>query len=130
MLDLVSPTQAAVYAALAAGVTLAPVHDHVKQGTEPNFVQIGAIEVGNEGSKEEQRERIEVEVHTIYRGKDRAELLAIMHEVRTALDGVVIEADGVSFWAPEFLSAAASSAGPDGVTYAGISIFEIYAEPA
>ena len=42
-IDLMAPTQAAVFAALEAGVTLAPVHDHVKAGTEPNFVKIGAI---------------------------------------------------------------------------------------
>jgi hypothetical protein len=50
-IDLMSPTQAAVFAALEAGVTLAPVHDHVKPGTEPNFVKIGAINGTNEGAQ-------------------------------------------------------------------------------
>jgi hypothetical protein len=80
-IDLMSPTQAAVFAALEAGVTLAPVYDHVKQGTEPNFVKIGAINGTNEGAREEQREEFEVEVHSIYRGADRTELMAIMHQV-------------------------------------------------
>jgi hypothetical protein len=44
----------------------------VKQGTEPNFVKIGAINGTNEGAREEQREEFEVEVHSIYRGADRA----------------------------------------------------------
>jgi hypothetical protein len=70
--DLISPTQAAVFAALEAGVTLAPVHDHVKQDTEPPFVKIGTIEGTNVGSKEEPREEFEVEVHSIYRGADRS----------------------------------------------------------
>jgi hypothetical protein len=129
-IDLMAPTQAAVFAALEAGVTLAPVHDHVNQGTEPNFVKIGAINGTNEGAREEQREEFEVEVHSIYRGKDRGELMAIMHQVRTALDGVAIAAEGVSFWTPEFLTQAISDAGPDGITYAGISAFLVSAEPA
>jgi hypothetical protein len=129
-IDLMAPAQAAVFAALDAGVTRAPVHDHVKQGTEPNFVKIGAINGTNQGAREEQREEFEVEIHSIYRGSDRAELMAIMHEVRISLDGVDISADGVSFWTPEFLSQAISDAGPDGVTYAGISTFLVSAEPA
>jgi hypothetical protein len=130
VIDLMSPTQAAVFTALEAGVSLAPVHDHVKPGTEPDFVKIGAINGTNEGARDEQREEFEVEVHSIYRGSDRAKLMAIMHEVRLALDGVAIAAEGASFWTPEFLSQAASDAGPDGVTYAGISTFLVSAEPA
>jgi hypothetical protein len=129
-IDLMSPTQAAVFSALEAGVTKAAVYDHVKQGIGPNFVKIGAIYGTNEGAREEQREEFEVEVHSIYRGADRTELMAIMHEVRLALDGVEIAAGGVSFWTPEFLNQAISDAGPDGVTYAGISTFLVSAEPA
>jgi hypothetical protein len=129
-IDLMSPTQAAVFKALETGVTLAPVHDHVKPGTEPDFVKIGAINGTNEGAREEQREEFEVEIHSIYRGADRTRLMDIMHEVRTSLDGVEIAADGASFWAPEFLMQAISDAGPDGVTYAGISTFLVSAEPA
>src|SRR4051794_12165799 len=104
MIDLMMPTQAAVFKALEAGVTLAPVYDHVKPGTEPNFVKIGAIDGTNQSAREEQREEFEVEVHSIYRGADRGELMGIMHEVRVALDGVEIEAEGVDFWTPEFLN--------------------------
>lgn len=130
MIDLMSATQEAVFRALEAGVTLATVHDHVKQDMQPPFVKLGTIETDNEGDKKDQRELLQVEVHTIYRGSDRSVLLAIMHDVRSALDGVAIDAEGVSFWEPVFISAAASDAGPDGVTYAGISTFEINAEPA
>jgi hypothetical protein len=130
VIDLMSPTQAAVFTALEAAVSLAPVHDHVKPGTEPDFVKIGAINGTNEGAREEQREEFEVEVHSIYRGADRTKLMAIMHEVRTALDGVEIAAEGASFWTPEFVSQAISDAGPDGVTYAGISTFLVSVEPA
>jgi hypothetical protein len=128
--DLLSPTQAAVFTALEAGVTLAPVYDSVKQGTEPPFVKIGTINGTNEGTKEDPRELFEVEIHTIYRGLDRTSLIAIMHEVRKSLEGVAIAADGASFWTPDFVSEAASDAGPDGVTYAGITVIEVSAEPA
>jgi hypothetical protein len=70
--DLISPTQAAVFAALEAGVQGAPVYDHVKQDTPPPFVKIGTIEGTNVGSKEDPREEFDVEVHTIYRGADRS----------------------------------------------------------
>lgn len=130
MIDLMSATQLAFFQALEAGVTLAAVHDHVKQDTNPPFVQVGTIETVNEGAKDEQSERLEVEIHTIYRGADRAALLAIMHQVRTSLDEVSIQAEGASFSTPVFVGAAASNAGPDGATYAGISTFEVYAEPA
>jgi hypothetical protein len=130
MIDLMSATQAAVFGALDDRVTLAPVHDHVKQDTDPPFVKIGTIETISEGGKDEQAETLQVEVHTIYRGADRSALLAIMHEVREALEGQTITAPDASFWTPTFIGAVASEAGPDGVTYAGISTFEVFAEPA
>jgi hypothetical protein len=130
MIDLLSPLQAAIFAALEAGVELAAVHDTVKQDTAPPFVLIGSIDGTNAGAREEQLEDFEVEIHSIYRGADRTQLMAIMNEVRTALDGVSISANGASFWTPEYVSQAVSTAGPDGVTYAGISVFKVTAEPA
>ncbi len=130
--DLMSATQQAVFRALLAGVPghIAAVYDHIDQDTQPPFVRIGAIEAVNESDKSDQCERFEVEVHSIYRGSDRSALLAIMHRARCALDGPVLEAPDATFDTPELLAAAASDAGVDGVTYAGISKFEIYAEAA
>jgi hypothetical protein len=132
MIDLLSPTQAAVVAALQAGVNsdLAAVYDTVDQDTQPPFVIVGEIRSTNDSAREEQLEEFEVDVHSVYRGGDRTVLMAIMHQVRTALDGVALAAAGVSFWKPEYLEAGISSAGPDGVTYAGVSTFKIVAEPA
>lgn len=131
MIDLLSPTQAAIFAALEAGVTSAPVLDSVKQDTPPPFVKIGAIDGTNDSARDEQREEFEIEVHTIYRGGDRTALMAIMHEVREALEGAELAAAGVSFWSPTFVSQAVSDAGSDGVTYAGISVFRVEnVEPA
>lgn len=131
-IDLLQPTQDAVFVALAAATMphSAIVRQHVKQGQEPPFVKVGQIDTENVGGKGEQAERITVEVQTIFRGEARGPLLDIMGAVRAALDGQVITAGGVNFSTPTFLGATASDAGPDGVTYAGISHFEIFAEPA
>jgi hypothetical protein len=127
MIDLMSAGQEAVFVALEAGVDLASVHDHVKQDTDPPFVKIGEITTSNEGTKGDQAEILEVEVHTVYRGADRSVLLAIMHQEREALDEQTLSAGGAAFRV-RFVSAAASDAGPDGVTYAGIGVFELFAE--
>lgn len=131
MLDLMSAAQEAFFTALAAAIPpgTASVHDHLKQGTQPPFVHVGGIDEENVGSKGEQGSRFEVEVHSVYKGADRSELLAIMHQVRLALDGQPIAAAGVEFSTPAFIGAAASMAGHDGLTYAGISTFEVFAEP-
>lgn len=127
MIDLMSACQEAVYVALAAGVTNASVHDHLVQDTEPPFVKIGEITTTNEGTKGSQAETLEVEVHTIYRGADRGALLAIMHQEREALDEQILSAGGATFRS-KFVSAAVSDAGSDGVTYAGLSVFELFGE--
>lgn len=132
MIDFLSAAQLAVINALKAGVApaLARVFDVVPQGIEPNFVKLGEIALEQLGTKDEPRVRIELEVHSIYRGKDRGVLLQMMHAAHESLDGQPIAAAGIDFTWPELLAAAASDAGPDGVTYAGISTFEFFAEPA
>ena len=131
-IDLMSATQAAMFARLAAAIApeTASVHDHVKQDAAMPFVRLGQIDSEGVGGKGEQEERFEVEVQTLYRGTDRSELLAILHRVRLALDGAELTADQVEFTACNWLGSAASDAAGDGVTYAGISSFEVFAEPA
>ena len=133
--DLMSAIQAAVYGALAARVSpeVAEVFDTVPEGKLGSYLQVGAIECDNDGSKGEQSERFEVEVNSIYLGKDRGVLLAMMHAARQALEGQELEASGVNFSTPDFLGAAAGATPvptPKGLLYAGISRFEINAEPA
>ena len=132
IVDLVTPSQDAVVARLKADVPpeLGSVHQHVKQDTKPPFVMVGSIDISNEGSKGSQTELVSVELHFVTRGSSRAPLLALMHAARAALEGRELEADGVQFETPNFMGSTVSNAGPDGVTYAGISTFEFYAEPA
>jgi hypothetical protein len=131
-IDLMQATQDGFYAALKAGIpaNVANVRQHVKENTPPPLVIVGTIESDNEAPKGDQLERLTVEIQSIYRGADRAVLLGIMHRVRLALDDKTIAADGVQFDTPKFLHATASDAADDGVTYAGISFFEVFAEPA
>lgn len=132
IVDLITPSQDAVIARLKAGVPpeLGSVHQHVKQDTPPPFVMVGSIDSSNEGSKGSQSEAITVELHFVTRGSSRAPLMALMNAARASLDGQDLEADGVQFESPNYLGATVSNAGPDGVTYAGISTFEFIAEPA
>lgn len=131
-IDLIESARGAVFVALQAGLvgTGATARDHVKQDSEPPFVMIGEIEWVNEGGKDNPVLKLTIEIITIYRGADRAQLLAIMHANYVALDGAELIAPGVSFDTPALAGGSASGAGPDGVTYAGIQIFEFYAEPA
>lgn len=132
IVDLITPTQDAVIAKLKAGVPkeLGSVHQHVKQDTQPPFVMVGSIDASNEGSKGAQSESMQVELHFVTRGPSRAPLLALMGAARAALEGEQLEVEGVSFETPNWLGSTVSNAGPDGVTYAGVSTFEFIAEPA
>jgi hypothetical protein len=133
MIDLMSAARGAVFRALAAAVSpsLCTVFDDVPQGTQPNFLKIGAIDSQNEESRSDQFERLTVEVIAIYRGQDRGVLLSMMHAGRDALDRKQLTSDGVNFLRTRFVTASASDASKDdGVTYAGISNYEIWAEPA
>lgn len=131
MIDLMRATQDGVFVALDTNIAsaLAKVRQHVQQDTEPPLVIVGAIDSENDG-RSEQRERMSVEVQSIYRGGDRGELLAIMHAVRVALDWRTMIATGAVFTPCRFVGASVSDVGPDGVTYAGISNFEVWAEAA
>lgn len=130
--DLMQAAQAAVFGALKAGVdpSLSPVFQHVPENTQPPMIIVGAIDSENDGSKGEQVERMTIEVQAIFRGAKRSQLLAMLHAVRRALALNPLAADGVEFSEPHWLGASASEAASDGVTYAGIAHFEVFAEPA
>jgi hypothetical protein len=131
-IDLLTPTQDAFYAALKQGVSpnIANVRQHVKENTPPPLLIVGTIESDDEGGKHQQLERMQVEIQSVYRGADRRVLLAIMHAARVAIMTVGLVAEGVQFHQLKFMHATASDAADDGVTYAGISFFEVFCEPA
>jgi hypothetical protein len=131
-IDLVEIARGAVFVAIDAGLadTGATAFDHVSQDTDPPFVKLGDIEWVNEGGKDDLVLKLSIDVVTIYRGGDRAELLAIMHANFLALHGATLSADDVELSPPELLGGSASGPASDGVTYAGLQTFELYAEPA
>jgi Protein of unknown function (DUF3168) len=132
MIDFMAATLEAVFVRLKAApvAAIAQVCQHVLEDTKPPMVIIGAIDTNDESSSE-QSELISFEIHSIYRGTDRRELSTIMHRVREALDGragaPTLVASGVDFSKVRFVDASASGVANDGVTYAGISNFEVWA---
>ena len=106
------------------------VRHSLKQDTKPPFHLIGDISMSDAGSKSDQLDDGEVDVHTVYRGTDRRELLAMMHEVRVATHGQLITIDGGEYRVQWASAAAGSAASTDGVTFAGVTTLTLNAEPA
>jgi hypothetical protein len=134
IVDLMGAARGAVFRALSASVPpeLCQVFDDIPQGTEPNYLKLGTLDTENDESKGDQFERLTVEVFAVYRGADRGVLIAMMFAGRTALDRQKLpNASGAQFLRCRFVKGVASDASPqDGVTYAGLMHFEIWAEPA
>lgn len=131
-IGLVEAARGAVFVAIAAGLAGidAVALDHVPQDQDGNFVHLDDLDWSNEGGKRDPELRITIDVVTIYRGQDRAKLLAIMHANELALLGAPLSSDGVAISGVSLLGGSASGAGPDGLTYAGLQTFELFAEPA
>ncbi len=130
--DLVEAARGAIFVAIAAGLigTGAVALDHVPQDQPGNFVQLDDLDWTNEGGKHDPELRITIDVVSIYRGENRAELLRIMNANHRAVVEATLTAPGVILQAARLLGGGASGAGADGVTYAGLQTFELYAEPA
>lgn len=105
------------------------VRHSLDQDFQPPFHLIGDITLEEAGGKEEQLDEGEVDIHTVYRGSDRSELLALMYQLRLATHNALIEA-GSARYRIMWRGAIASAAGRDGITYAGITQVDIIAEPA
>lgn len=134
MINLMDACQAAVFAALSGRaelVALSQVTQHVKQDMleDGPITRIGKIESEPVGGKGQQLELVAVDVETIYRGMSQADVLAIMHEQRLALEGQALTAEGAELDTPEWAGGMVDGPAADGVTYAGIQTFTIFAQP-
>jgi hypothetical protein len=127
-MELVEATRGAAFEVVAAAVP--DFLDFVRQDTQPPFSMLGDIDFENDGSKHARFLNITLELITVYRGKDRAQLIAMMGAAGGALDDAELVAPGVEFSRPRLVSGSASGAGPDGVTFAGVQTFTLTAEPA
>lgn len=125
MTDAKSAVEAAAYAALSAGVTLAPVWQHAPQDVPPPVVIIGDMDDEPIGTKDDPDRRVSVSILTVVEGEERRPVFAIQAEITAALDGKTLTSGP---WSLRF-SAEASDAAllGDGSTYLGTSRFLVMA---
>lgn len=85
MADLAHAVQSAVVVKLVAGVTLAPVYSVVPDKTSPPVVVVGDSTFDQIGGKNSDSERHDLVVRCIVGGTSKADLLALMQQVKAAL---------------------------------------------
>lgn len=132
-IDLMAAARGAVFRAMneGASVQLAPVFTEVPENTQPNYFMIGDIDSDDASAKgDDDREQLQIEIISVYRGEDRGVLLAMMNAARRDLRRQPISAPGALLRPPRWVGSSASSALADGVTYIGLSHFTIQAQPA
>lgn len=128
MTDLLTATQDAVFAAVSAGVTAAPVVVNVPENWQPPLVVIGSIEATNIGGKDGGLEQHAITLHYVYRGGQRRLLYAMMHEGRSALEAADLSAPGAEF-GDAVWDSSSDQVAEDGVTYQGEQTFNIIVQP-
>lgn len=127
--NLIEAARGAVFTRLEA-IVGGPVFDHLPQDTAPPFRKIGEIEWSAGDAKFDGTLSVTIEIVTLYRGQDRAELIAMIGANRTALHEQALEQDGVIVHQIAEVAGQISDAASDGVTYAAIQHFEMEVEPA
>lgn len=126
MTNAVSAVEAAAYTALSAGVTLAPVHQHVPQDTPPPIVIVADMDAERLGTKEGDPDRsITLSIVSVVEGKARKPLLDLQAQIESALDGLRVTPTG---WLLKFSFQNSDGALlEDGQTYVGTSRFNVLA---
>lgn len=142
MSDLLEPAQDALFKALkeiegADGLPEFTVYQHVPEDGpgDPfrNKIVVGQLASENAEGKigpGEALEEISAEIGFVFRGTGRGPMLAMMRAARGVLQNGGLEAQGAEFEAPRWVSAEASNALADGVTYVGIQLYRFHAAPA
>lgn len=85
MTDLTSAVHGAIFARLSALVTLAPVYSIVPDNTKPPVVVVGDGSFEQIGGKGGNAERHDVVVRSFVGGTSKADLFALMQQVKNAL---------------------------------------------
>jgi hypothetical protein len=126
MPNAVSAVEAAAFTALSAGVTLAPVHQHVPQDAPPPLVIVADMDAERLGTKEGDPDRsITLSIVTVTEGEARKPLLDIQGQIETTLDGLRVTPSG---WTLKFSFQSSDGAlMEDGKTYVGTSRFNVLA---
>jgi hypothetical protein len=95
MSSALAATEIATFNALTAGVTLAPVYQHVPDGTSAPVVIVAELDGDDLDAKvSDGSKAISLTITSEYWGSARAPLLAIMDQVETTLDGAKLSQDG------------------------------------
>ncbi len=132
--DVLQGAQDAVFLKLQAAMAATDypaVFQSVPQDTQPPFTMVGDMDADPLGDKGGPAKRITIDVHFVYRGEERRGLLAMMNAAYWALnDQPLDEIDGVAFPTSATWLSDNTATGADGVTTAGVSQFEVFAEPA
>jgi hypothetical protein len=120
--------EAVAFAALTAGVTLAPVYQHVPEDTPPPVVIVADIDEDAEplSSKDGAGDmQARLRVVTVFQGHERKPLTAISGQVRQALDGL---RQTIDQWDLTFVfTGRDGSMLEDGETYVGNNNFTVFA---
>lgn len=129
MTDLLQATADALFAAMnvEAVTSLAPVFTSVPENAKPPFIEIGAIDAEEIGTKGGGLEQHSAEIEFHHRGRSKRPLFAMMSAARAALEGADLSAPGASLGDLHW-RASATDREDDGVTYHGIHRFELIAQ--
>jgi hypothetical protein len=132
--DVLQGAQDAIYLKLKPALEAAGYpagFQSVPQDTQPPFWVVGDMDADPLGDKGGTGKRVTVDVHFVYRGDERRGLLAMMNAAFWALnDQPLDDIDGVTFSGGALWLSDNTATGADGITTAGVSQFEVCAEPA
>ena len=129
MVDLLDAVQAAVFASLSAGVTLAPIYSVAPEGTQPPYIIIADDTVDpTQGAKDGIFEQHDVRIVTVFGGATKRALFAAMNQVRVALADKPLTFTGALLSNPYQLSADDRIDGQNEVLI-GEQTFRIFAQP-
>lgn len=129
MTDLAFGVQSAIFDALSAAVTLATVTEQIEEDAATPLVALGEDLIEDLSGKDaDQFERHTVTIATIVDEQGKKTLREIQEQVRSALHGKPITADGCALSSPRFLTNE-DMMSEDGTTYIGHQKFVILAQP-
>jgi hypothetical protein len=129
MRDTTLAVQTALHGRLSGAFGSVPIYDHVPDGSQPPAIVIDKIVTSNEGGKGSPLYRHDVDVLLFVRARGRKGLRKMMDEVVERLDDQPLSAAGAVIQRPVHTGSSDEEL-PDGVTYAGLVRFTIWAQPA
>jgi hypothetical protein len=121
-----SATEKAVYDALSAAVTGAPVYQDVPENSPLPLVVIGPLVAVGLGIKGDPDRRITLDIITLVTAEEREPLLDLQDQIEATLNDASLSYDGWTI-RPWLESTSSALAEDDGTTYVGTSIFTILA---